>query len=238
MSSFALKSAAVLALASAFAAGCASTESDQTTSSAATGQASSQTSPAAYRTSQQRLVESGSSLITLYANDPIASGFSVDDGEYGGVMKPNGVYNRDSDIIFGMYRTGYLSLGMQGRQEAHILNLGTSDELAERYGYDETGGGGQGFASIAFRDGEVTIFEIRHESYQPLREADTLINSFDSRENEIRPEVGHIYLARLADGDEATFVKLYVVAMDPQSWIVLRWERLDPDGVRVTMRGW
>ncbi len=55
-------------------------ESDQTTSSAATGQVSSQTSQAAYRTSQQRLVESGSSLITLYANDPIASGFSVDDG--------------------------------------------------------------------------------------------------------------------------------------------------------------
>jgi hypothetical protein len=231
------KSAAVLALASAFAAGCASTESDQTTSSAASTQSATQTSQASYRASRPQMVESGSSLITLYAHDPVAKSFSVDDGEYGGVMRPNGVFNRDSDVTFGAYRSGYLSFAMQGRDEAHVINLGSSRELAERYGYGETVGGGQGYASIAFRDGEITIFEERHESYQPLREAETLINSFNPDENEIRPEVGHIYLARLVDGDEATFVKLYVVAMDPQSWIVLRWERLDPDGVRVTMRG-
>lgn len=231
------KSAAVLALASAFAAGCASTESDQTTSSAATGQASSQTSQAMYRTSQQRLVESGSSLITLYANDPVANAFSVDTGEYGGVMRPNGVFNRDSDVIFGSYRSGYLSFSMQGGNEAHVINLGSSRELAQRYGYDETVSGGQGFASIAFRDGEITIFKERHESYQPLREAETLMSGFDPRENEIRPEVGHIYLARIVEDGESVFVKLFVVAMDPDSWIVLRWERLDPDGVRVTMRG-
>jgi hypothetical protein len=32
-------------------------------------------------------------------------------------------------------------------------------------------------------------------------------------------------------------VKLFVVAMDPQSWIVVRWERLDPDEVDVAAAG-
>ena len=231
-----LKSAALLVVASAFAAGCASTESAQTTSNSASGQAPSQTSQAAYRAAQPRMVESGSSLITLYANDPVADAFSVDDGEYGSTMRPDGMYNRDSDITFDSYRSGYLSFAMQGRDEAHVINLGTSSELASRYGYDETVGGGQGFASIAFRDGEITIFKERYKSYQPLREAETLINNFNSDENEIRPEIGHIYLARIVEDGESVFVKIFVVAMDPQSWIVLRWEKLDQDGVRVTMR--
>jgi hypothetical protein len=156
-----LKTTALLVVALAFLAGCAGTESTQSTSSAASSHVSSQTSQAAYRATRPPMIESGSSLITLYANDPVANAFSVDDGEYGGVMRRNGVFNRDSDVIFGSYRSGYLSFGMQGRDEAHVINLRTSAELASRYGYDETVSGGQGYASIAFRDSELTIFEER-----------------------------------------------------------------------------
>ncbi len=78
------------------------------------------------------------------------------------------MFNRDSDVIFGSYRSGYLSFSMQGGNEARDQSR-LHPELAQRYGYDETVSGGQGFASIAFRDGEITIFKERHESYQPLR---------------------------------------------------------------------
>lgn len=232
------KSAAVLALASAFAAGCASTESDQTTLSAASDETSTRISQASYGVPAASAASGGSSLITLYVHDHVANSFSVDDGEYGQTAHDFGVYNRDSDISFGDYNPGHLCLAKQGRDQAHIINLGTSAELASRYGYGETVGGGQGFSSIEFRDGEITIFEERHESYQPLREADTLINDFDPEQNEIRPEIGHIYLAKIVDRDGTVFVKLYVVAMDPESWIVLRWEKLDPAGAQAKIRGW
>lgn len=235
------KTVTMLLVASACLAGCSGTQSTQSTQTThapgTSSQTATQTTTVAHRASRPQMVESGSSLITLYANDPVANAFSVDDGEYGKIMRPNGVFNRDSDITFGAYRSGYLSFAMQGGDEAHVINLGTSRELASRYGYDETVGGGQGFASIAFRDGKLTIFENRHDTYQPLREGQTLINSFDPSENEIRPELGHIYIAKLLSEGEPTFVKLMVVAMDPQSWIVLRWERLDPAGAQMTMRG-
>ncbi len=48
------------------------------------------------------------------------------------------------------------------------------------------------------------------------------MSGFDPRERD-PSEVGHIYLARIVEDNESVFVKLFVVAMDPDSWVVLRW---------------
>ncbi|MEM7228407.1 MAG: hypothetical protein AAF432_06285 [Planctomycetota bacterium] len=169
-----------------------------------------------------------STLTTLYAHDPVQRSLSVNSGEPGMVMRPEGVFNRDTDIDFHSYRPGELSFGMQGGSQAHITDLGSQRALADRYGYEETVGFGQGFASIQVANGTVMIRGREDDqSLQPLVEADMLLNAFDRTQSSILPEVGHVYLLRLIEDRSTSIVKILVVAYRERESVTFRWERID-----------
>jgi hypothetical protein len=172
---------------------------------------------------------SASTISTLYANDPIAHALCFADGKEGGIIQDGAVFNRCSHIDFDNYKAGYLSVGIEGGEIGRIIDVGTADELRNEYGYRETVGKGQGFASIAFQDGKILILKDGNkEARQELRETAQL---FENNQSGAAAEAkaGHIYLARITDRHKKDFqilVKLLVLNARPGELVTFRWELL------------
>jgi hypothetical protein len=171
-------------------------------------------------------------IATLYALDPLAHTFSFGDGREGGVFYQNEIRNRASDIDFGNYNDGAFSVGVEGGRIGVIIDLGTPEELKRRYGYGETVGNGQGFASLRAAGGKIFIFKDRQErqthSEQELNEAAPLFAGGKSSAS-APVKLGHIYLVRLTDTYDKTFeriVKLVVISYAPGESATFRWQVL------------
>src|SRR5689334_19640782 len=77
-------------------------------------------------------------LSTLHAHDPLSHTLCFGDGGYGTTVQENEVKNRCSDIDFDHLVPGSFSVGVEGARIAAILDLGTEDELAAKYGFEQT----------------------------------------------------------------------------------------------------
>jgi hypothetical protein len=170
-----------------------------------------------------------STITTLYANDPIAHSLCFADGKEGGVFQDGEPRNRCSHIEFDAYKIGNLSVGIQGGDVGHIIDLGTDDQLSKQYGYQQTVGKGQGFASIEFRDGKLVIVKDRRAgTRQELIEGSHLFEASRGMSSaEAKP--GHIYLVRISDSHNKDFqilVKLLVLTASPGESVTFRWELL------------
>ena len=114
-------------------------------------------------------------LVTLWARDPELQSISFADGLPGNVMEHGQVFNRQIDLDYDNFREGFFSVGIEGGREGVILDLGTQNELEEQYGYEETVGGGQGFASIQVIDGHLSILaDYTERTFQPHRSIEEL----------------------------------------------------------------
>src|SRR5262245_53873746 len=117
-----------------------------------------------------------SGLTTLYAFDPIESSLCFQDGRGGYGIERNKVVNRCSHLAFDIYQKDSLTVGIQGGETGAIVDLGTAVDLKQKYGYEETVGNGQGFASLqATGDGIVILKNYKEQSYQSLSEAENLL---------------------------------------------------------------
>jgi len=168
-------------------------------------------------------------VITLYALDPLARTFCFRDGQDGMGFYKNEVRNRCSDIDFNTYSAGGFSVGVEGGRIGTIIDLGSPVELRQRYGYEETVGNGQGFASLRVEDGKIVILKERKaHTMQELRESISLFQEGVS--GAAAPiKIGHIYLLRLTDRREKEFqriVKLMVLTYTPNESVTMRWEIL------------
>ena len=113
----------------------------------------------------------GTRLATLRRHDPLTSTISLGTGEPGHVFSGNGVYNRQSDLEFDHYHEGCFSVGIEGGCRGTIVDLGSATDLAKRYGYSETVGAGQGYASIRFENDRLVIrADAGGSSSRPMRE--------------------------------------------------------------------
>jgi len=110
------------------------------------------------------------------------------------------------------------------------LDLGTADELRNRYGFEDAQGGGTGFASLHLQGDKVMVLkqDLSRQEFQPLQEGSRLFT-------EVGPsatapvKLGHIYLVRITDKkDKSTqqLVKLIVISFRPEEAVTLRWELL------------
>lgn len=168
---------------------------------------------------------------TLYALDPLAHSLSFGDGKYGEIFDKSSVYNRRSELDFNTYKNGSFSTGVEGAQRGVIIDLGTGEQLRNRYKYQDTVGSGQGFASI-HRKGE-TLFILKNLPYerkfQPMTESAELFR--DGQSTASAPiALGHFYLVRLIDPNEAGFerlVKMIVIAYEPNQWVTIRWSLIE-----------
>lgn len=183
----------------------------------------------------QKTVDTG--LVTLHARDPLANSLCFEDNGFGTMIQDNQLKNRCSDLNFHSYSPNSLSTGIEGGKTGAIINLGTPDDLRKKYGYTETVGNGQGFASIAVRNGSVTILrEYKKQTFQDLVEAKSLLEKTTSVAS-APVALGNIYVLRIADTHDASyekFVKLLVVGYVPNESVTIRWMAMPKTSLQLT----
>ena len=166
----------------------------------------------------------------MYVLDPLARTMCFSDGKEGFALVSNDWRNRCSDLGYILASNGSLVSGIEVNRVAAIIDLGTPDELRQRYSFEEATGGGTGFASLHLNGDKIMVLkeDIRKPEYQPLQEGPKLFT-------EVAPsatapiKLGHIYLVRIADKKDTSFqqlVKLMVIAHRPEESVTLRWELL------------
>jgi len=184
------------------------------------------------RTLQETRIKGG--ITTLYALDPLARTLCFTDGKDGMVFQNGQVRNRCSHLDFDSYEKGGFTAGIQGGQVGIIIDLGTATDLQQGYGYQETVGRPDGFASIQIRENKTMILGDRKtNTLQELREGGLLFQGESKRVASanasamIKP--GHIYLARIIDTNDPSFqllVKMLVLSYVPNQSVTFRWELL------------
>jgi hypothetical protein len=179
------------------------------------------------RTSQPR---KRGGIFTMYVVDPLARTLCFSDGKEGMAFTSTDWGNRCSDLSFSLAAGGSLVSGIEADRLAAIIDLGSADELRNRYGFEDANGGGTGFASLHLEGDKVMVLkeDLSKQVFQPLQEGSKLFT--DVGPQATAPiKVGHIYLVRIADKkDKSTvqFVKLMVIAHRPEEAVTLRWESL------------
>lgn len=166
-------------------------------------------------------------IATLYCADPLSSTWSFADNKEGYVFQDHMVKNGESDLSFNGYADHSFSVGIEGGVTGAIVNLGTSESLRGKYGYSETVGGGQGFASIRFEGGRFVILKnYQEQSTQLLEEGNSILGDVTESCASALIHNGHYYLMRLVDRHEPIFeriVKFKVIAYQPDVSVTIRW---------------
>ena len=170
-------------------------------------------------------------IFTLYAVDPLARTLCFNDGKEGMAIVSNKWENRCSDLSYTLAGGGSLVTGIELNRVAAIVDLGTANDLRERYSYEDAENGGVGFASIRLEGDKVTILQDDNgkfkASWQTLQEGSKLSEVKSSANAPI--QLGHIYLVRTVDSKDKSFqriVKLIVIAYRPEEAVTVRWELL------------
>ena len=169
-------------------------------------------------------------IFTMYVHDPLARTMCFSDGKEGFAFVDNDWRNRCSDLSFIPASNGSFASGIEVNRVAAIVDLGTPEELRQRYGFEEAPGGATGFASLHLAGDKVVVLkeDIRTPEYQPLQEGAKLFAELAP--NATAPiKLGHIYVVRIADKKDTSFqqlVKLMVIAFRPEESVTLRWELL------------
>lgn len=169
-----------------------------------------------------------SGVFTMYALDPLARSFCFNDGKEGMAIANNQFGNRCSDLSYSLAGSGVFVAGIEVNRVAAIVDLGTSNQLRERYGFEDADNGGVGFASLRLEGNKITILQEDNTSpvWQPLKESSQLFNDVKASAN-APIKLGHIYLVRIADTKDKAFqqiVKLMVISYRPEESVTLRWE--------------
>lgn len=167
-------------------------------------------------------------ISTLYSMDPLMQTLCFGDAQGGRIFQRHLVKNRCSDLDFNYY-PGKLTTGAEGARLGNIIDLGTASDLKSRYGYKETVGDGQGFASLSFNEGKILILkDYGSVTMQELRESEQLFQEGNALAT-LPVKLGHIYLVRITDRYDKTFqrlVKFIVVAYTPDQSVTIRWQVL------------
>ena len=167
-------------------------------------------------------------IFTMYALDPLARTLCFSDGKEGMAIVNNTDWgNRCSDLSFS---GGSLVSGIEINRIAVIVDLGSPDQLRERYGFEDAQGGGTGFASLHLQGDRIMVLkqDLKQPEFQPLEENARLFGEAGQSAN-APIKLGHIYLVRIADKkDKSTqqLAKLMVIAYRPDEAVTLRWELL------------
>jgi hypothetical protein len=171
-------------------------------------------------------------VFTMYALDPLARSLCFTDGKEGMTFINNQWDNRCSDLSYSLAGNGSFVTGVEQNRIAAIVDLGTPNELRERYGYEDADNGGVGFASLRLDGGKIMVLQEDNSKpvWQALKEGPKLFTEVGPSAN-APIKLGHIYLLRIADTKDKGFqqiVKLMVIAYRPDEAVTLRWELLNP----------
>jgi hypothetical protein len=169
-----------------------------------------------------------SGIFTLYALDPSARTLCLNDGKEGMQSANNHWGNRCSDLGYSLAGNGVLIAGLEVNRVAAIVDLGTGNDLRERYGFEDADNGGIGFASLRLEGNKISILQEDNSKpvWTALKEGPQLFTDLKASVN-APIKLGHIYLVRIADTKDKSFqqvAKLIVIAYRPDESVTLRWE--------------
>ena len=169
-----------------------------------------------------------SGIFTMYALDPLSRTFCFNDGKEGMAIANNQFGNRCSDLSYSLAGNGVFVAGIEVNRVAAIVDLGTSNQLRERYGFEDADNGGVGFASLRLEGNKITILQEDNTTpvWQALKESPQLFTDVKASAN-APIKLGHIYLVRIADTKDKNFqhiAKLMVISYRPEESVTLRWE--------------
>jgi hypothetical protein len=169
-----------------------------------------------------------SGIFTLYALDPSARTLCLSDGKEGMQSSNNQWGNRCSDLSYSLAGNGVLLSGIEVNRVAAIVDLGTGNDLRERYGFEDADNGGIGFSSLRLEGNKISILQEDNSKpvWTALKEGPQLFTDLKASAN-APIKLGHIYLVRIADTRDKSFqhvAKLIVIAYRPDESVTLRWE--------------
>ena len=169
-------------------------------------------------------------IFTIYLVDPLSRTLCFADGKEGMAFTNTDWGNRCSDLTFNLAAGGSLVSGIEVNRVAAIVDLGTADDLRNRYGFEDAQGGGTGFASLHLQGDKIMVLkqDFSKQEFQPLQEGPKLFTDV-ARSASAPIKLGHIYLVRIADKKDTSFqqlAKLMVIAYRPEESVTLRWELL------------
>ena len=169
-----------------------------------------------------------SGIFTMYALDPLSRTFCFNDGKEGMAIANNQFGNRCSDLSYSLAGNGVFVAGIEVNRVSAIVDLGTSNQLRQKYGFDDADNGAVGFASLRLEGNKITILQEDNTTpvWQPLKEGPQLFTDLKASAN-APIKLGHIYLVRIADSKDKSFqqiVKLMVISYRPEESVTLRWE--------------
>lgn len=170
-------------------------------------------------------------IATLYAFDPIGHSFCFRDGGFGEVMKNRTIFNRCSDLDYEHYNNASFTVGVEGGVVGVIVDLGTSEDLKNKYHYQELVGNGRGFASIHRRHSTLLIAQGNpyDYQYQIMDESSALFQPGQIVAN-APIHLGHLYAIRLIDTtktDSERLIKMVVIDYKAHESVTFRWELLN-----------
>lgn len=173
-----------------------------------------------------------SGIFTLHPIDPLSRTLCFKDGKEGMAVAANQWGNRCSDLGYSPVGGGSLVAGIEVNRVATLVDLGTGNDLREKYGFDDAENGGVGFASLRLEGDKITILQEDNGKTKPtwttLKEGELLFGDAKAAAN-APIKLGHIYLVRLADTKDKSFqqiAKLMVISYRPDEAVTLRWELL------------
>lgn len=167
-------------------------------------------------------------VATLYALDPFANTLCFRDGQEGFITQYNELRNRCSDLEFNNYNPGNFTIAIEGGRQGRIIDLGTEEELTQKYGASERRvSPGHLFVSLRLENQNIVLLK-NGITIQPTNQSANLFG--DAKPLETVPiKLGHVYLIRITDRTDKAFqmfAKMMVVSYTPNESVSVRWQVL------------
>jgi hypothetical protein len=175
----------------------------------------------------------GTTVVTLYANDEVRSAFSFASGEYGvDIADGEAVLDR-AQIAFSLFEKDKLSVGFVRDQGARVVDLGDLTVAGYPVPADHAIHPPISILYTLFVQSNTLYYRGPLGKVYRLSSGDSVFYTLPpDGVRSFEPKLGHTYVMRYApQGSQSAqqrFAKFRVVDFEPGRWITLRWANMVP----------
>jgi hypothetical protein len=176
---------------------------------------------------------SGTSVVTLFANDEVRSAFSFALGDYGVEIADGEAVLDRAQIAFGIFEKDKLSVGFVRDEGARVVDLGDLTVPGYAVPADRAYHPPISVLYTLFVQSNTLCYRGPLGKTYRLSSADSVFFTLPpDGVRSFEPKVGHTYVMRYApQGGQSTqqrFAKFRVIDFEPGRWITLRWASMVP----------
>jgi len=168
-------------------------------------------------------------LVTLYQHDPFGAAFSFSQGDYGGLLRDGQLRLDGSQLVYGGFEQGHLTVGFSADEPANLVDLGEVAIPPVLLTQEATGRFPVNLFATLRIDGRRLVYQPANGSVVRLGSGNEVFGVPQRVMQHALPVPGHCYVARFQTngrGRRDLFVKFVVVEHRPNESVTLRWESL------------